>query len=513
MLLFVSLVTVYQLNGTVIEEGDSIANIALPIALFSHGRLSFTPETNPEVFKWKSSPPLEPRKDFYVQSWRVVLGDKLSSAWRASGHLRFNGPRYFAVKSPKRDAYVNTFGPVVGLSLSPWFGPLMALDRLFVYKYELKLSVAKLHAGCLIAGSAVFVYLAALGFSTPWLALLLALAYGLGTSAWTIASQALWQQTLSMFLLSLGTWLFLAQRDQRWLPLACGLALGAALGCRHTALLLIMPVGLSLWRHSRRAAWLFGVGLLPVPLAVAAYNQHFFGSPLSFAQEVVGHAIAMQKTGSPELWQTPLWLGTFGLLFCPSRGLAVFSPWLLGGFWGVVRIWRDAKLARLRPITAGVLAVMLLQAKWFDWWGGWAYGPRPWLDMVPLLSLFMAPVLESIRTAGWRALWTLALAWSVFVQVVGAFAYDKSWNARPLFLVEHPGGEREVVYDSGWAAEARAKAVSGKVLTGYRCNVDERQCRYRLWSFEDNVIRYHIENFSATRRELLRSGWHQLEIR
>jgi hypothetical protein len=513
LVLFVSLLAVYHLNGTVIEEGDTIANIAVPVALFSRGRLSFNAQTNPEIFKWKSRRPLEPQDDFYVRSWRMVVEGQLTSAWRGNGALRFNGPRYFAVKAPRRDTYVNTFGPVVGLSLAPWFAPLMALDKLFVYKVELKLAVAKLHAACLIAASAIFVYLMALAFTSQWLAVLLALAYGLGSCAWSIASQALWQQTLSMFLLGLGGWLFLARAERRLGPLWCGLAFGAALGCRHTALLLIVPVGLSLWQDRRRAGWLFGLGLLPVPLAVAAYNQHFFGSPWSFAQELVGHAIAVQKTGAPELWQTPLWLGTLGLLFCPSRGLAVFSPFLLGGFWGVARIWRDARFARLRPLTLGVLAVMLLQAKWFDWWGGWAFGYRPWLDMMPLFSVFMAPVLQSISDGRWKALWALALAWSVFVQLIGAFAYDKSWNARPLFLVEHRDGHREVVYDSGWDAEARAKLVNGRVVAAYRCNVDERACRYRLWSLEDNVIRYYIANFSATRRELMRSGWDQFEIR
>jgi hypothetical protein len=32
-----------------------------------------------------------------------------------------------------------------------------------------------------------------------------------------------------------------------------------------------------------------------------------------------------------------------------------------------------------------------VQSKWFDWWGGWTYGYRPWLEAVPVLVLCMIP--------------------------------------------------------------------------------------------------------------------------
>ena len=52
---------------------------------------------------------------------------------------------------------------------------------------------AALTASLLVALAALFVFLAALGFVQPLPAVLIALAFGLGSCAWPVSSQALWQ--------------------------------------------------------------------------------------------------------------------------------------------------------------------------------------------------------------------------------------------------------------------------------------------------------------------------------
>ena len=52
---------------------------------------------------------------------------------------------------------------------------------------------AALTASLLSALAAVFVFLAARGFVEPVPAVLTALAFGLGSCAWPVSSQALWQ--------------------------------------------------------------------------------------------------------------------------------------------------------------------------------------------------------------------------------------------------------------------------------------------------------------------------------
>ncbi|MFC2046375.1 hypothetical protein ACFLTC_02500, partial [Chloroflexota bacterium] len=69
-----------------------------------------------------------------------------------------------------------------------------------------------------------------------------------------------------------------------------------------------------------------------------------------------------------------------------------------------------------------VVAFPLLYAGWFMWWGGWSWGPRFLVPILPFLSLFLAPVLDwALCPSRWWArgmLLALALA-SLLVQVLG----------------------------------------------------------------------------------------------
>src|SRR4029077_3795494 len=101
----------------------------------------------------------------------------------------------------------------------------------------------------------------------------------------------------------------------------------------------------------------------------------------------------------------------------------VYSPFLAAAFAGAVLAWKDARYEPLRFLTIAVPALWIFAFLWFDWWGGWTYGYRPIVDSVPLLVLLCLPTLEwLLARPAWRAAFVLSLAWSVLVQVLGAFA-------------------------------------------------------------------------------------------
>ena len=512
LILFVSLIAVYHANRTLVEEGDSIANIDLPMTLLKRGTLSFHPDSHPELFKWKSTPPLIVTEEFFVRRWFHIVGDKSLEQWRKDGHLAFNGPRYNVVESKRRNAYLSTFGPIPGLTFVPLSALLLRLDPEFEKSPLLVLSAAKLHASMMVATTAVLLFLTALLFTSRRFALLLAVAYGIGTCAWSIASQNLWQQTVNTLLLSLGVLFFLRAPDNTRSIVISGAALGAAMACRATSAIFVLGVAIYLVIYHRKSLLWFALGASPVPAAIAFYNWYYFSSPISFGQELAGHTMALEKTTRPELWQTPLLEGLLGLLISPSRGLLVFSPFVAVAAFGVVRIWRDARYRPLRPLTVAAALIMALQCKWFDWWGGWTYGYRPWLDVVPLLVLFTVPVLENIwESKAKKGLFAAALAWSCLVQAVGAFAYDKSWNDREVFMVELPGGVKPVIRFTEANAEKLANSRGGNYRTIY-CNIDWPECRRRLWSHEDSIIAYHISQFGVTRKRRYDSAWGDLAI-
>jgi hypothetical protein len=303
-----------------------------------------------------------------------------------------------------------------------------------------------------------------------------------------------------MFFLILGVAPFVRAPDDAGSALVSGLGLGAALACRPTSVVLVLSIGIYRWLRHRKSLVPFALGLLPFPLVTAVYNQHFFGNPFVIAQELVGHVMANAKTGSPKLWQTPFIEGFVGLVASPSRGLLVFSPVLFFVLFGIRKVWRNEQLPILKPVLFGMLFTMATQCKWFDWWGGWAYGYRPWLDSMPLLCLFLIPALDEVMNIkGRRAAFYAALAWSVAVQCIGAFTYDKSWNDRQIFVARLPSVAKPFSFLTEEEAQDFAAKNKGLFIGPSYCNIDFTYCRHRLWSFADNEILYYVKNFRVTR--------------
>jgi hypothetical protein len=193
---------------------------------------------------------------------------------------------------------------------------------------------------------------------------------------------------------------------------------------------------------------------------------------LDFGQVKVGAPLAVLKTGSPELWQTPLWLGAAGLLASPSRGLLVYSPFFAAAFAGAVIAWRDPEYARLRFLTVAVPALWLPAFAWFDWWGGWTYGYRPIVDSVPLLAVLCVPAIDrAVGRPAWRLVLAAAAGWSIFVQALGVAGYRPAdWNARVLAPGATPA------------------------------DIDRPEHRARLWSLRDSQIGYLIAGLAGQRQ-------------
>jgi hypothetical protein len=251
---------------------------------------------------------------------------------------------------------------------------------------------------------------------------------------------------------------------------AAGFAFAVAAACRPTSAVVALVAAI-VHASERRVLVAYVLGGLPVALLLLGYNLYYFGSPFEFGQVAAGAEVARMKTGSSDLWQTPLWLGAAGLLLSPSRGLLVYTPFLAAAFVGAVLAWRDPKYARLRFLTVAVPALWLPSFLWFDWWGGWSYGYRPIVDSAPLLALLCVPAVDRLALSPlWKAAFAAAVAWSLFVQLLGVLAYTPwQWNARAL-------------------------DASGTVA-----NIDSPGYRYRLWSLHDSQIGYLIANFEEAR--------------
>jgi hypothetical protein len=507
-LLFAGLVGVYQANGDFTISHDATGNTYLPVRLLTRGCCWFTPTEMPFMFAWALQTPEGPER-VRVSRWDETQDGRTFAELRRLGKLRFLGPDYYLIPSVRDDRatgdriYVNTFGVGAGLTALPLFaviyvaiGDLSADPRVLWYG-------AKLVASLLVAGSALFIFHTALLYTTRGRALLLAVAYGVGTCVWSISSQALWQHGPNEFFLAMGTFFLTRIGRGKAQAAACGLAYAAAVVCRPTSAIVVVAVGLYLLVTQPKALLVYALAGLPVAGALGWYNAYYHGSPISFGRGPLDQRVALVKTGSDQLWQTPLWEGAAGLLLSPSRGLLTHSPFIGFAIAGLVVVWRNPVYGALRPLTLALIGLLLIAFKWFDWWGGYCFGYRPIVDTIPLFAVLLIPVIDVIvARKSILVAFLLLLAWSVLVQVVGAFAYDPlAWNQKVYGYLVYLPNQNEPVVAADKAEVARIEITRpARAIQEVNGSVDKREYRYRLWLVSDNQIFYFLRNFAASRQ-------------
>jgi hypothetical protein len=119
-------------------------------------------------------------------------------------------------------------------------------------------------------------------------------------------------------------------------------------------------------------------GAMPV-VVLFYYNWYRFGSILKFGYEEQ----QFQFT-------TPLLSGLAGFFFAPSKSIFIFSPLVIFCIWSFRRFY--SKQRRMALCIAGICAVsILIFARWCDWKGGWAWGPRL---IVPAILVFHIVMIE-----------------------------------------------------------------------------------------------------------------------
>ena len=452
----------------------------LSVNLLKNHSFTINPEQVPDSFAWSVEKPGEDGTIVSIPEWNKVIQEEYEKGW-----LR-PIPLYYLSPTNRSGEYVNTFGTGSALTALP----IYALLNLFT---DISTSRAwwwrgaKLTASVLVASTVLLIFLTMSRFVSVPAAALGALSFGLGSNAWSVSSQTLWQHPSFSFFLALAAWLLVVPpgQEKRNAPLYFGAALGMATLCRSTGALFVICVGIYLLlvsysqlarprEESRRAPLLrapltqYVIGGLPFAVLFVLYNFHYFDSPFALAQERVSSQLAAYKIGTVGAWQTDLLEGLGGLLFSPSRGLLVYSPIFLAGFAGAVVTWRSPRsFGSLAALQISALAVFGMTAAWYDWWGGWSYGPRLLTDLGVILALSMIPVMAGIMARPLLlSLFLTLLLYSGLVQAVGAWTYNASaWNDR--------NGE----------------------------DIDRPEHRHRLWSFSDSQIKYYLEHFGEARND------------
>ncbi|MBX3049977.1 MAG: hypothetical protein KF753_00810 [Caldilineaceae bacterium] len=304
-------------------------------------------------------------------------------------------------------------------------------------------------------GGLLYLAVIRLGWSR-FAAIAAALAFGLATLAWPY-TQTFFSDTMAGWgLFAALYWLLAFQQDRRkhllfWAGLAWGLAyLSRAINLvtlpvYGLALLSLLTEGKGLrigdWRlgtgriNPRFREWiLFASPILAAGLISLWWNWLRFGAPLDS-----GYVESEAFNGD--------WLfGLAGLLISPGRGLVWYSPVLLLAPLGVGWFWRRARWLLLSSACVALL-YWLFYGKWYMWHGGYSWGPRFLVPVLPFLLLMTAPAWQRIfvenrwgRAGRW--LTTLLVLLSLTVQWLGMlipFSLVQDWldkTVKPLFAPE-----------------------------------------------------------------------------
>jgi hypothetical protein len=257
-----------------------------------------------------------------------------------------------------------------------------------------------------------------------------ALGFGLGTGMWPTVSQTLWQHETAILGLAIAMLPFTREPIEVRGAVAIGAGLALAGMARPQlspaiAVVLAGTFALGGAKQGAVAAAIAGSGAA----IIITCNLLWFGTPLGAApmlealHETV-HGISASFTLNPE--------GLAGLLISPNRGLLVYSPVVLVAAAGLGTAVREGMRSPLLWCLAAATVQWLFYGSYAVWWGGYTYGPRYMLDVLPLAAPLAAAGLAVLRTRIAHATAVLLLTWSVVVAATGAFCYPhEQWNNDP----------------------------------------------------------------------------------
>ncbi|HET7840593.1 MAG TPA: hypothetical protein VFM21_03260 [Terriglobia bacterium] len=418
-LLFLLLFIAYNANFRTIHFGDTVPSSVLPFSLL----LDHT---------WN----LDRWFDNYVPPKGVE-----------------NGMYYLR---PSRGHRMSAYPIIMPLSITPLYilpawvvarqnPPLAREDIVMLALIEV---MEKLSASLIAALSGVVLFLAFRKVCSPGMSLMLALIYGLASSTWCISSQALWRHGFTELSFAFLIWGLLPGQGSGKQAFWCGVALAGAGANGMSNIVVILAVVAYFARQGKREFTRFFAPLAAVGILVLIYNYYFFGRLQGGYPSFIVHG-----GGATHLFKgAPTWEAVLGLFISPSRGLMIYMPWTVLAVWGMVRAWKRNTYGWERYLIAGTAGVFVEHSLMGRWWGGWSFGPRYLVDILPLLVFFLIPVWPRIQASTLlRAATVASLAAALWLQFLGSFYYPNgAWDDLPI-------------------------------------NVD--QSPHRLWDLEDNPIR------------------------
>jgi hypothetical protein len=237
------------------------------------------------------------------------------------------------------------------------------------------------------------------------------LAAGLASPLWMYARVLFAEAVLAFALTAAVALIFLSPPEEpprlggsSFRFFAAGLIVGIGLLTR-AAFAIYLPA--LMWLIGRRSTsrdrWprfaAFGIGLIPFAAGLLWHNALRFSDPFRF-----GYA--------GEAFTTLPWRGIAGLLISPGKSVFLYAPPLILS----LILW--PRFRRVYPALGEFLALAWITAlpfygTWWAWDGGWSWGPR---FLVPLIPLSCLPLIVLPEKRVWRGIATALIVVGIVVQ-------------------------------------------------------------------------------------------------
>jgi hypothetical protein len=343
---------------------------------------------------------------------------------------------YYAQRT-REGAVASVFGPGPAWLGAPFMESLEPGTGFGDYELERRAR----HAAALALGFAATLLCAALSARmTPGAAAAMALVTGLSFAGVPTLGQGLWQQTVFVvpLMAAVATVAWASWREGALLALTPGLLFVAGL-TRINDAVLVLAVGVTWVIAVRESARRLPVILVSVPLAfLFAFPQLAWNASQTSDPFGIGAYMAVHTTHGAGLHASPLWFlsSLLGLVASPARGLLFFAPTLLLALYVGLRYGHRGA----RVMAVGILLHIVPVAMYYNWWGGWVFGPRMLTETIWVAPLLVAPgSLSRLLRNGFFA----AGAVTVAVGLLGTFRYQIGvWDLR-----RDPDQHHEALWD------------------------------------------------------------------
>lgn len=241
----------------------------------------------------------------------------------------------------------------------------------------------------------------------------------LGTPVWHYA-RTLFVEPY-MLCLALGAYAGVLRSKQYFWPGVC-IAIGVWM--KPPFVLLAVPLGLICLSESNfRSLLKLSIPVVLSVIGVLAANRYMHGS-------IFATTIAW-RSGNPLR-------GTLGIMFSPVHGVVTFSPVAIIAIMLIPEFFKRS-LRDCVAIGLGFLLYLFPVALYFTWHGGFCYGPRMIIPVlpflyVPLCCFFSSPRFNSAYARGSAAFLVVC---SILFNAIGAFGCGWFWSQHPAkFLIE-----------------------------------------------------------------------------